>query len=127
MLSGYRFRYQRIKNAHEHTAGNADPDSPHTDRATLALSPAIRERVKNNRQHDQRHTAKEQSGMTLRRNDIIQENAHHQRQPDSNRKGDSQASDIDGRYQKQVGDIEHRAASYSEQHVRGVGLTDVAE
>src|SRR5208337_2865107 len=43
MLSRHSLGHERIKNAHEHTASNANPDSTHTDRTALALSAAIGE------------------------------------------------------------------------------------
>ena len=65
------------------------------ERRSLSLS-AIRECVKNNRQNHERHAPEEQSGMALGRDCVIQKNAHYQRQADSNREGDSQASDVNG-------------------------------
>src|SRR5208282_5277639 len=127
MLSRNSLGHQRIKDAHEYAASNTNPDSTHADRASLALSPPIRECVENNCQNHERHAPEEQSGMALGRECVIQENAHHQSQADSDREGDSQASDVNGGNQKQVGHIEDSPAGNREKNMPRVCLADVAQ
>src|SRR5216684_8733498 len=65
--------------------------------------------------------------MALRSDCVVQENAHDQRQTDSNRKGYSQSSDVNGCNQKEVGHIEDSPTGNSEQDVSRVCMADITE
>jgi len=88
MWAGDGLRNQRIEDAHQNAAGQTDLNSTRAESFPGGLTFAIGQRVDDDGENHEKNAAEQQQGISERRDDIIQEYAHDQRQADTNWKSD---------------------------------------
>lgn len=88
---------------------------------------AVTHRIKQNGQKNEADAAKQQGGISLRIDDVVEDDSDDQGKADGDGKGNRHAGESNGGHEKHVGEIEHAARHESVSDLSLAGDLDIVD
>ena len=129
MIQIHRSRDEAVEERHQHAGHDRQRDALAELRTlrTAALHPLRGDAVADDRRNDQRHAQKQDDGIAFGRTHVVDDDAQHQCQSDTQRKGDRQPRHGHRRREQDVRGIEDHAAQHDAPHAARIGLRQIGQ